>query len=337
MDYSRIYSEFIADRKAKPQPEGYSERHHILPRCMGGGDEAENLIALTAEDHYFAHLLLARVHGGKLISALWRMLQCSETTWGRKGNARRSYGLAKRMIAKHLKVKWTADGNPLFNETEFDWVNYRSGERRTATLYAMHEEFGGGRPTWTQAANGSRPSAFGWVIADRLADHVHSEKGQSFRFVNRDGREFVGTQGEFCKFEGVGPATACRIVRQQSVSLCGWRLAGTPDRIANMPKDGRRGAAVGTGRTYRLRHRDGRGFVGNAEDFRKLLGKPEGFKMAMRLSGLRRGTMPTLYGWSIGKEDDARRAQYPMGGALLRCARGKRHREVGEAEAVAKG
>lgn len=64
MDYERIYRDFIADRRAKPEPKGYSERHHIKPRSLGGTDEPDNLINLTAEDHYFAHLLLAKWLGG---------------------------------------------------------------------------------------------------------------------------------------------------------------------------------------------------------------------------------------------------------------------------------
>lgn len=60
MNYARIYEEFIQDRKTKFLPEGtYTEKHHIKPRCLGGGDESENIIRLTAEDHIFAHLILA--------------------------------------------------------------------------------------------------------------------------------------------------------------------------------------------------------------------------------------------------------------------------------------
>ena len=65
MDYRRIYSEFIVDRRTKePAVEGYTERHHIVPKSLGGTDEPANLIRLTAEDHFFAHLLLAKIHGG---------------------------------------------------------------------------------------------------------------------------------------------------------------------------------------------------------------------------------------------------------------------------------
>ena len=72
MNYERIYKEFIADRRSKEAGlTGYTEKHHILPRSLKGSDEPENLIRLTAGDHYFAHLLLAKIHGGNQWAALW--------------------------------------------------------------------------------------------------------------------------------------------------------------------------------------------------------------------------------------------------------------------------
>ena len=74
MDYHRIYGEFIADRLTKqPVKPTYFEKHHIVPRSLGGGDEAENIIRLTMEDHIHAHILLAKMHGGKLWPALFFM------------------------------------------------------------------------------------------------------------------------------------------------------------------------------------------------------------------------------------------------------------------------
>lgn len=37
----------------------YHERHHIIPKCMGGGNEEDNLIDLYAREHFIAHRLLA--------------------------------------------------------------------------------------------------------------------------------------------------------------------------------------------------------------------------------------------------------------------------------------
>lgn len=36
----------------------YMERHHILPKSLGGGNEMSNLIYLLAQEHYYAHKLL---------------------------------------------------------------------------------------------------------------------------------------------------------------------------------------------------------------------------------------------------------------------------------------
>ena len=37
----------------------YHERHHIVPKCMGGSNDEENLIDLFANEHFIAHKLLA--------------------------------------------------------------------------------------------------------------------------------------------------------------------------------------------------------------------------------------------------------------------------------------
>lgn len=43
-------------------PCGYKENHHILPRCLGGKDEKENLVYLTGREHWIAHLLLHKIY-----------------------------------------------------------------------------------------------------------------------------------------------------------------------------------------------------------------------------------------------------------------------------------
>ena len=55
--------------------ESYKERHHILPKCMGGDDSEENLIDLTAEEHCLAHKYLyeENKHNYKLACA-WHFM-----------------------------------------------------------------------------------------------------------------------------------------------------------------------------------------------------------------------------------------------------------------------
>ena len=45
-----------------PKKKGY-HRHHIIPKHMGGGDNKENLVYLTPEEHALAHLKLYEKYG----------------------------------------------------------------------------------------------------------------------------------------------------------------------------------------------------------------------------------------------------------------------------------
>jgi len=72
MNYSTTYEKLIASAKANP-PVGYCEVHHIVPRCIGGGNEQDNLVSLSARQHFVAHQILAKIHGGKLIAPAYMM------------------------------------------------------------------------------------------------------------------------------------------------------------------------------------------------------------------------------------------------------------------------
>ena len=61
MNYENVYTKLIEFRKTNPA-QGYIERHHILPRSMGGTDDPSNLVKLTGREHWIAHLLLHKIH-----------------------------------------------------------------------------------------------------------------------------------------------------------------------------------------------------------------------------------------------------------------------------------
>lgn len=61
MNYNTIYNNLI-QRAVSRSLDGYKERHHIIPRCLGGNDLKENLVDLTPEEHYIAHLLLVKIY-----------------------------------------------------------------------------------------------------------------------------------------------------------------------------------------------------------------------------------------------------------------------------------
>lgn len=62
MDYAKHYWTLIDRARIDRPVKCGTERHHILPRCMGGGNESDNIVRLKSEEHYVAHLLLAKMH-----------------------------------------------------------------------------------------------------------------------------------------------------------------------------------------------------------------------------------------------------------------------------------
>lgn len=100
MDYQRHYDALMSRAKSR-EIKGYVEKHHILPRCLGGGDEVDNIARLTPEEHYVAHQLLVKLNPGnpKLVYSAWVMAA------GREGSNKR-YGWLRRLhsesISKHL-------------------------------------------------------------------------------------------------------------------------------------------------------------------------------------------------------------------------------------------
>jgi hypothetical protein len=61
MNYQRIYNQII-ERAQKQQLEGYVEKHHITPKCLGGSDDKDNIVKLTARQHFICHMLLCEIY-----------------------------------------------------------------------------------------------------------------------------------------------------------------------------------------------------------------------------------------------------------------------------------
>ena len=96
MDYQKHYDLLIERARARVL-QGYVEVHHVVPRCLGGGDEKENLVQLTAEEHYLAHQLLHKVHPG-VKGLLFSVISMSGNRWGNRNN-NKSYGWIRRKNA----------------------------------------------------------------------------------------------------------------------------------------------------------------------------------------------------------------------------------------------
>ena len=96
MNYQAIYIRLISNKIKKI---GYVEKHHILPRCLGGTDDKENIVELYPEEHYLAHLLLCKIYpkNQKLLYATMNMTTGSMINNGKRTN--KAYGWLRRQYA----------------------------------------------------------------------------------------------------------------------------------------------------------------------------------------------------------------------------------------------
>lgn len=61
MNYTLHYERLIERARIRIL-DSYTETHHIIPRCIGGTNDLENLVELTPEEHFLAHQLLVKMH-----------------------------------------------------------------------------------------------------------------------------------------------------------------------------------------------------------------------------------------------------------------------------------
>ena len=62
MNYQLLYDKLIKHAKQQPSTDEYTELHHIIPRCMGGDDSPDNMVVITARQHFIAHWILTKIY-----------------------------------------------------------------------------------------------------------------------------------------------------------------------------------------------------------------------------------------------------------------------------------
>lgn len=226
MDYGRIYCDFINDRLQKqPSDDEYYEVHHIVPKAKNGSDEGYNLIRLTPEDHFFAHLLLAHCYGRRMWLPVLMMtggeIYKKKDTFGR---FRKKYGWLKRAISKSTSGR---------NAHQFDKTVYtlkhEDGRTWVGHQIDMPNEIGISKPLANMLVKGRVKSAKGWSFSGRGKQYVSGKdhpmySDKIYRFKHDDGTEFVGTQFDMNRVHGLNRSACSMLVNGKSQRRKGWRL-----------------------------------------------------------------------------------------------------------------
>ena len=129
--YNRWYNQIIKQAQNRVI-EGYTEQHHIQPRSLGGIDTPDNLVELTAREHFICHWLLVKMTTGedryKMLNAL-RMMRAEKP-----GQKRYKTRITAR-VYENIKVEYSrlqsertrGKNNPMYGDK---FYRSEEGKRR---------------------------------------------------------------------------------------------------------------------------------------------------------------------------------------------------------------
>lgn len=145
MTYNEFIQNILDTRGRFGIPDGeYKERHHIMPKCMGGTNDEENLIDLYAQEHFVAHQLIANENPScnALHYALWNMSNVIGATGERYKLTPEEY----ENIRKNISKKFSGVNNPMYGKRSPMYGKHHSKEtkekmRNRALGRKMSEEF----------------------------------------------------------------------------------------------------------------------------------------------------------------------------------------------------
>lgn len=113
MNYSKHYN-ILIERSQNRILEGYVEKHHIIPKCLGGTDDKSNIAILTPEEHFLAHQLLIKMNPGNRDLVYATQLMTVHHTNARVNN--KLFGWLRKQCALAMSVqtrKWIKEnGHP---------------------------------------------------------------------------------------------------------------------------------------------------------------------------------------------------------------------------------
>ena len=102
--YTRIYHSIIENAKSRIISV-YTENHHIIPKSLDGDNSKNNLVKLTAREHFVCHLLLTKMTQSdarnKMLSAVFYLTGRGKAT--ERNNVIKTSRLYQKLKEDHAK------------------------------------------------------------------------------------------------------------------------------------------------------------------------------------------------------------------------------------------
>lgn len=126
MDYKKIYNDLMearlaikSERKIQKKSGIYFERHHILPLSLGGDKSyalgSDNIVLLTAREHYIAHRLLWLIYKTREMGFAFHKMVFSQSPLQERRFDSKAYEAAKLALSECQR----GENNPMFGKTSW--------------------------------------------------------------------------------------------------------------------------------------------------------------------------------------------------------------------------
>ena len=131
--YTQWYYNIVNNAQARLSNTTYIEKHHIVPKSLGGNNSKNNIVALTAREHYICHVLLTKMLEGdkrsKMVYALW-IMNAKNKTQDRQIMSSSRYEKVRKEYAELVRQKRLGKLTP-------DWVK----EKISKSLKGITQEY----------------------------------------------------------------------------------------------------------------------------------------------------------------------------------------------------
>jgi hypothetical protein len=142
--YTKWYQTITQNGKQERLP-GY-ERHHIVPRSLGGTDDKENITFITAREHFVCHWLLIKIY--PVGEAHWKMLNALRMMRAENPNQKRYntkitsrvYAKLKEEYALLQSEKHKGSGNGMYGKNHTQEAKRRISEANTGRIQPPEEK-----------------------------------------------------------------------------------------------------------------------------------------------------------------------------------------------------
>ena len=186
MNYQNIYNNLVQKAQSR-ELDGYVEKHHIVPKCMGGDNANSNIVRLSAKEHFIAHKLLVRIYPntkgvwyaliamGRIVEFKSRIFQSERLRAYemRKGFKYSEESKKKMSLAKLGKA--STSPNTQFKTGLVSWNAGKFGQE--------HHLFGSKRTEATRAKMSVAQKACGNIPPSRKGVRMTEEQKAKYRFM----------------------------------------------------------------------------------------------------------------------------------------------------------